>query len=89
MCISKNLKETVFFFPELKTDSEGNIILTFKMNEALTKWRLMSFAHTLDFMTGYDESRSDTKKSDGFSQCAKIYTRRRHAVIYSKSIQFV
>ena len=59
----KNLKETVFFFPELKTDSEGNIILTFKMNEALTKWRLMSFAHTLDFMTGYDERVVQTQKN--------------------------
>lgn len=58
----KNLNETVFFFPELKTDAEGNVILKFTINEALTKWRLMSFAHTQDFMTGYDERFVQTQK---------------------------
>ncbi len=61
--VRKNLKETVFFFPELKTDAEGNIILAFTINEALTKWRLMSFAHTKDFMTGYDERFIQTQKN--------------------------
>jgi len=59
----KNLKETVFFFPELKTDAEGNIILAFTINEALTKWKLMSFAHTKDLMTGYDERFVQTQKN--------------------------
>lgn len=58
----KNLKETVFFFPELKTDADGNVILSFTINEALTKWRLMTFAHTKDFMTGYDERFVQTQK---------------------------
>lgn len=59
----KNLKETVFFFPELKTDAEGNVILAFTINEALTKWKLMSFAHTKDLMTGYDERFVQTQKN--------------------------
>lgn len=61
--VRKNLKETVFFFPELKTDAEGNIILAFTINEALTKWKLMSFAHTKDLMTGYDERFVQTQKN--------------------------
>ena len=44
--IRSNLNETVFFFPELRTDSEGNVILKFTMNEALTRWKLLTFAHT-------------------------------------------
>ena len=59
----KNLKETVFFYPELKTDAEGNIILAFTINEALTKWKLMSFVHTKDLMTGYDERFVQTQKN--------------------------
>ncbi len=43
-----NLNETVFFFPQLETDSSGNVIIKFTMNEALTKWRFMAFAHTKD-----------------------------------------
>ena len=58
----KNLRETVFFFPELKTDKEGNIILSFTMNEALTRWKLLSFAHTTGFSTAFDEREVRTQK---------------------------
>jgi len=44
--IRRNLNETVFFFPELRTDAEGNILLKFTMNEALTRWKLLTYAHT-------------------------------------------
>lgn len=46
--IRTNLNETVFFFPNLMTDQEGNVILKFKMNEALTRWKFMAFGHTQD-----------------------------------------
>lgn len=58
----KNLKETVFFFPDIKTDSDGNLILSFTMNEALTKWRLMLLAHTQDFKLGYESRYVQTQK---------------------------
>jgi uncharacterized protein YfaS (alpha-2-macroglobulin family) len=61
--LRKNLKETVFFFPELKTDKDGNIILSYTINEALTKWKLLSFAHSKDFKTGYDERTVQTQKN--------------------------
>jgi hypothetical protein len=43
-----NLNETVFFFPQLETDSTGTVTIKFTMNEALTKWKFMAFAHTKD-----------------------------------------
>ena len=43
-----NLNETVFFFPQLETDSTGTVIIKFTMNEALTRWKFMAFAHTKD-----------------------------------------
>lgn len=58
----KNLKETVFFFPEIKSDAEGNFILKFKMNEALTRWRLMIFGHSQDLKSGYLEKEIVTQK---------------------------
>lgn len=58
----KNLKETVFFFPEMRTDADGNVILSYTMNEALTKWKLMTLAHTQDFKVGYDERLVQTQK---------------------------
>ena len=44
--IRKNLQETAFFFPQLKTDSEGNVRFSFTTPEALTQWKLQLLAHT-------------------------------------------
>ncbi|MDO6597834.1 MG2 domain-containing protein [Oceanihabitans sp. 2_MG-2023] len=44
--IRKNLQETAFFFPQLQTDSDGNISFSFTTPEALTKWNLQLLAHT-------------------------------------------
>jgi uncharacterized protein YfaS (alpha-2-macroglobulin family) len=57
-----NLNETVFFFPEMMTDANGDVILKFKMNEALTKWKLMTLAHTTDLKVGYSEKTLVTQK---------------------------
>jgi hypothetical protein len=46
--IRTNLNETVFFFPELHTDEDGNVVVKFKMNEALTRWKFLTYAHTKD-----------------------------------------
>lgn len=59
----QNLKETVFFFPDLKTDADGNVKLTFRHNEALTRWRLMTMAHTKDLKIGYAERMVQTTKN--------------------------
>lgn len=58
----KNLNETVFFYPDILTDQEGNFSLRFTMNEALTKWKLMIFGHTRDLKSGYLEKSITTKK---------------------------
>lgn len=50
--VRSDLEETVFFMPDLMTDEEGNIVLRFKMKEALTRWKLLGFAHTLNLESG-------------------------------------
>ncbi len=60
--IRTNLQETAFFFPQLQTDSNGNISFKFTMPEALTEWKLMAFAHTKDWKTGYLEGKIKTQK---------------------------
>ncbi|MCC6817258.1 MAG: hypothetical protein IT267_12655 [Saprospiraceae bacterium] len=47
-----NLKETVFFYPELYTDSTGLVNIEFTMNEAMTKWKLQLFSHSMDLKFG-------------------------------------
>jgi hypothetical protein len=60
--IRRNLNETVFFFPELRTNAEGDITLKFTMNEALTRWKLLTFAHTKDLQRAVSVKEVVTQK---------------------------
>ncbi len=51
--IRKNFNETAFFFPELRTDTDGNVEFSFTMPEAVTQWKLMTLAHAKDLASGY------------------------------------
>jgi hypothetical protein len=57
-----NLKETVFFMPNLMTDADGNIIIKFTMNEALTRWKFLGFAHSQDLKFALTEKEVVTQK---------------------------
>jgi hypothetical protein len=43
--IRENLKETVFFMPEIEKRSDGLYEISFSMTDALTRWKLMLFGH--------------------------------------------
>ncbi|MGQ0828213.1 MAG: alpha-2-macroglobulin family protein [Bacteroidota bacterium] len=58
----RNFSETAFFYPQLETDKEGNIIIKFTIPEALTKWKMMGFAHTKDLKFGQIENELITQK---------------------------
>ncbi|MEQ1746064.1 MAG: alpha-2-macroglobulin family protein [Saprospiraceae bacterium] len=58
----RNLNETVFFFPEMRTDAQGNIVLKFTMNEALTRWKFLAFGHTKDLQWALSEKSVVTQK---------------------------
>lgn len=51
--IRSNFAETAFFYPQLKTDANGNIVISFTMPESLTRWKLQGFAHNTNMMQGY------------------------------------
>ncbi|MCH9660093.1 MAG: carboxypeptidase-like regulatory domain-containing protein, partial [Bacteroidetes bacterium] len=46
VAIRKNLQETAFFFPQLRTDAKGTVSFNFTTPEALTKWKLQLLSHT-------------------------------------------
>ena len=60
--VRTNFAETAFFFPDLRTDKEGNVLIIFTMPESLTRWKLMGFAHNTDLMSGYFEKYVQTAK---------------------------
>lgn len=51
--VRRDFKETAFFYPELRTDESGNVVIEFTLPESFTKWKFMGLAYTRDLMTGY------------------------------------
>ncbi|MCO5260188.1 MAG: MG2 domain-containing protein [Crocinitomicaceae bacterium] len=43
-----NFNETAFFYPHLKTDNNGDILVSFTVPESLTSWKVIGLAHTKD-----------------------------------------
>ena len=84
--IRKNLKETVFFFPDLYTDKDGNVLIKFKMNEALTKWKFMAFAHTKDLATAISTKEVVTQKELMVQPNAPRFFREGDKIRYSAKV---
>ncbi|MCB9203012.1 MAG: hypothetical protein H6604_08210 [Flavobacteriales bacterium] len=57
-----NLQETAFFYPNLKTDEEGNIKFSFTTPESLTKWKLQLLAHNQNLQIGQKTLFTQTQK---------------------------
>jgi len=75
--IRKNFNETAFFFPSLRTNDKGEIIISFTIPEALTRWKMLGFAHTKDLKSGYAHNQAcDTKRYHGCSESATILSRK-------------
>lgn len=60
--VRKNLQETAFFYPHMKTNAQGELIIEFTIPQALTQWRLMGMAHTTELQTGILEKTLVTQK---------------------------
>ncbi|MCF8367598.1 MAG: hypothetical protein K9G76_01055 [Bacteroidales bacterium] len=50
--VRRDFRETAFFYPSLKTDENGNVIIRFTAPESLTRWKMMGMAHTKDLKYG-------------------------------------
>ncbi len=84
--VRKNLQETAFFFPSLRTDAQGNLQLKFTSPEALTRWRMLAFAHTPDFKTGYREDFFTTQKNLMIVGSPLRFFREGDRVVYAATV---
>ena len=60
--IRKDFNETAFFYPQLATNENGDIVIKFKAPEALTRWKMMGLAYTKDLKYGQIEKTLVTQK---------------------------
>lgn len=54
--LRENLEETAFFYPQLRTDSLGQVSLQFRLPESVTTWRFMGLAHDKEMRHGLIEA---------------------------------
>jgi len=57
-----NFAETAFFYPQLKTDAQGNVKFSFTAPASLTRWNVKLLAHTPDLYYGSFDTTAVTQK---------------------------
>lgn len=60
--VRRDFRETAFFYPNLKTNEDGDVIISFTAPESLTRWKMMGLAYTKDLMTGQITEEAVTQK---------------------------
>ncbi len=84
--IRKNLQETAFFFPQLRTDKEGTISFSFTTPEALTKWKLQLLAHTKSLQSTITNMETVTQKELMVTPNAPRFLREGDRIVLSTKI---
>ncbi len=57
-----NFNETAFFYPHLQTNEKGEILISFKIPESITRWKMLGFAHTRNLEYKFITSELVTQK---------------------------
>ena len=57
-----NLAETAFFYPQLRTNEQGEISFSFTMPESLTRWNFRGYSHTKGMLMGTLDGEATTSK---------------------------
>ncbi|OFX75861.1 MAG: hypothetical protein A2X12_04930 [Bacteroidetes bacterium GWE2_29_8] len=55
-------QESVFFYPNLHTDKQGNIEISYQLPDNITKWKITGLAHTKDLANSVFENYVTTTK---------------------------
>ncbi|MBL7764834.1 MAG: alpha-2-macroglobulin [Chitinophagaceae bacterium] len=84
--LRSNFSETAFFFPQLRTDAAGNILIKFKAPDALTRWKLMAFGHTKNLQSGSLIETSTTSKDLMVVPNTPRFFREGDQMIYSAKV---
>ena len=57
-----NFAETAFFYPQLRTNEQGEISFSFTMPQSLTRWNFRGYSHTKGMMIGKLDASTVTVK---------------------------
>jgi len=80
------LGETAFFFPTLTTNDKGEIIINFTAPEALSRWKMLGFAHTKDLRFGFLTDSLVTRKELMITSSVPRFLRENDTVALSAMV---
>lgn len=60
--IRENFAETAFFYPQLRTNAQGEVNISFTLPESLTQWKFMGLSHTRKMDWGQIEAMATASK---------------------------
>ena len=60
--VRENFNETAFFYPTLKTNENGEVIVSFVLPESLTSWKFLGLSHTKDMKVGQITLKANASK---------------------------
>lgn len=84
-----NFNETAFFYPQLKTNKDGDVILSFTMPQALTKWKFLGLAHTKDLKIGLITKEIQTQKELMVTSNAPRFFRELDTITFTAKVSNV
>lgn len=89
IALRENFNETAFFYPELRTNEKGEIIVEFTIPEALTRWKMLGFAHSKDFSVGTVTNTLITQKEVAISANAPRFLRENDKMEFTAKVNNV
>ena len=84
--IRRDFRETAFFYPDLLTDSAGNLSLSFTAPDALTKWKFQGFAYTANLDYNLVEKELVTRKDLMVMPNAPRFVRQGDKLVFSTKV---
>ncbi|TRX60553.1 alpha-2-macroglobulin [Fulvivirga sp. M361] len=81
-----DLRETAFFYPQLKTNKKGEVSFNFVSPESLTRWKLQLLAHSKDLRVGYKSLQTVTQKKLMVVPNAPRFVRKKDQLVLSAKI---
>ncbi|MES2419282.1 MAG: alpha-2-macroglobulin family protein [Bacteroidota bacterium] len=81
-----NFKETAFFYPQLRTNENGEISIEFTIPQSLTRYKMMGFAHTKDLKTAVVTNELITQKQLAISANAPRFFREGDTIYFSAKL---
>ncbi|WP_411275028.1 MG2 domain-containing protein [Daejeonella sp.] len=78
-----NFNETAFFYPQLRTDDKGQIIIDFTIPQSLTRYKMIGFAHTKDLKTATISRTLITQKQLAISANAPRFFREGDTILFA------